>query len=157
MARQRNMFFAFTLVELMAAVSVVMILVALALPRYRLFIASSRQAEANANLGIIATLQQSYQLKFDGQYFDSLNMGGSASPCSDDEQKNPLGFRAVSCDDLRYKYTTSSTNKGGGSAKNDGSISTKYIYPGCTETDEWTITEQRQLENKVPVIQKCHN
>ena len=68
-------FCGFSLVELMAAVAVVSILVALALPRYRLFITSSRQAEAQSNLGIIASLQQTHQLKDGGYYTTNFKVG----------------------------------------------------------------------------------
>ena len=55
----------FSLVELMAAVAVVAILVSLALPRYRAFIARARTSEAKTNLGIIYGLQQTYKAEFE--------------------------------------------------------------------------------------------
>ena len=155
MAKQKK-FFAFSLVELMAAVAIVGILVALALPRYRLFIATSRQAEAQSNLGIIATLQQTYQLKYDGKHFtDSFNMGqGGGGSCQDANQKNELGFRVVDCGKLRYTYNAATF----GSAKNDGANNSLLIYPGCTgSADEWSITKERVLTNTDKIIEKCHN
>ncbi len=56
----------FSLVELMAVLAVVGTLVALALPRYRLYVARGRQAEAVHNLAHINTLQKSYNLKMQG-------------------------------------------------------------------------------------------
>ena len=49
----------------MAAAAIMGILVSLALPRYRLFMARSRMAEAKTNLGIIYGLQQSYKAEFE--------------------------------------------------------------------------------------------
>lgn len=165
MARAKKIF-GFTLVELMASIVVVMVLVALALPRYRLFIASSRQAEAQANLGIIATLQQSYALKYGGggNYLggppDNLDMGGVGKCDITANQANLLGFRVVDCSRLRYNYTTHGAPNGGGSATNNSTLfSGKPIYPGCSGTgadDVWNINEQRLLQNTAKVIEKCH-
>ena len=53
----------FSLVELMVVVAVIGILVSLALPRFRTFVARSRMAEATTNLGVIQSLQKSYMLE----------------------------------------------------------------------------------------------
>lgn len=148
----------FTLVELMAVVTVLMVLVSIALPRYRLFVASSRQAEAQANLGIIASLQQSYQLKYDGNYYAGFNMGrGASGDCTDATQKNLLGFRVIDCTKLRYSYAPNSSD-GGGAAINDGSKPHLLIYPKCTgSTDDWAIDDKRTLYHNNNIIEGCHN
>ena len=112
MTTKRKKLFAFSLVELMAALAVIMVLVTLALPRYRVFIATSRQAEAQSNLGIIAKLQQTYQLKYIGKYYANSNFkmgqGSSDGTCGNNEnsQQNELGFRVSQCSKLRYTYYT---------------------------------------------------
>ena len=153
-------FCAFSLVELMAAVAVVSILVTLALPRYRLFITSSRQAEAQANLGIIATLQQTYQLK-DGNHYTTpvFNMGNGTSSggCGDSSSEggNLLGFRVADCDKLRYTYSPTS---GGGSALHDQTSPLGALYPNCpatTYTDEWSINAERKLKHDDDIVEDC--
>ncbi len=140
----------------MAAVAVVGILAALALPRYRAFIATSRQGEAITNLGIIASLQQSYFLRYDGNYHNTLKYGdANGGDCSniDTAKKNVLGFRATKCEKLRYTYTSDSATGGGSAAS--GSVSGKNIYPNCTETDTWSITDDRDLSHTANAIAKC--
>ena len=146
----------FSLVELMAAVAIVAILVSLALPRFRLFIARSRMAEAKTNLGIIATLQQSYHAEYQ-KYANLTSMGytGNCGSSTDGaEKKNELGFRVVSCEDLLYNYnssggTTSFTAK----ANSNGST----IYPECTgKHDEWSINQKRKLKHDKNILKECH-
>jgi len=139
----------FSLIELMAAVAIVAILVSLALPRYRLFIARSRMAEAKTNLGIIATLQQSYLVEY--QKHATLSKVDKSNCASD---KNELGFRVVNCE-LLYGYdstgdaTTFTANADSGS---------ETIYPGCTASpDKWEINEKRKLEHKDSVLKHCHD
>ena len=151
----------FSLVEVMAVIVIVGILVALALPRFRLFVATARQAEAHANLGIIASLQQTYYLKYNKHYENtSLKMGngGDSGTCTDDvnSEKNLLGFRSVNCANLRYTYTVATS--GVGKALNDDGPSGKEIYPGCTgagKDDEWTIDSKRVLTHTKNVIEQC--
>ena len=146
----------FSLVELMAAVAIVAILVSLALPRFRLFIARSRMAEAKTNLGIIATLQQSYLAEYQ-KYANLAGMGYSGdcnSTAEGSKDKNELGFRVVSCEDLLYNYnssggTTSFTAK----ASSNGST----IYPECTgKHDEWSINQKRKLKHDKNILKECH-
>ena len=157
MARGRLMV-GFSLIELMAAVVIVGILVTLALPRYRLFIARSRMAEAKTNLGIIYGLQQTYKAEFE-EWGDIAQGMGCPSKCGTDagkQGKNELGFRVTDCSKLRYLYESDSSHSGGGNAKSDGS-GTCEIYPNCTgKIDEWKIDGERLLEHKESVIKACH-
>ena len=140
----------FSLIELMAAVAIVAILVSLALPRFRLFIARSRMAEAKTNLGIIATLQQSYLVEY--QKYIALTKVDKSNCASD---KNELGFRVVNCE-LLYGYE--STGGGATSFTANADSGTEVIYPGCSgKNDKWEINEKRKLEHKDSVIKKCHD
>ena len=152
----------FSLVELMAAVALVSTLVALALPRYRLFITSARQAEAHANLGIIASLQQTYQLA-SGVYCCSphfyMGQGVARGGCGSgaNKEENFLGFRVVACDDLRYTYEDTRT---GGEATHDETGSADPIYPGCTAgsyKDYWSIMGTRELYQIDDIVGDCHD
>ena len=143
----------FSLVELMAAVAIVGLLVSLALPRYRLFIARSRMAEAKTNLGIIYGLQQTYKAEFEKYGTITGGMGFGGDGCSAGSPgrnaKNELGFRVTDCNELRYSYRsrTASAN-----ANSNGS----EIYPGCSgEYDVWNITAERKLEHLISAIKKC--
>ena len=149
----------FSLIELMVAISIVAVLVTLALPRYRVFQAKSRQAEAKVNLGFIADLQQTYKAEFEKYYHNTTKFkvggGGDGGHCNAvGGEHNELGFRVTDCSELRYTY--SSRTGGGGRAYNDGR--TKAIYPGCTgsdKIDDWRIDSDRDLDHHKNVIKKC--
>ncbi len=150
--------FGFSLVELMAAAAVMGILVSLALPRYRLFVARSRMSEAKTNLGIIATLQQSYLAEY--QKYGKIGpegMGSNGTPQCDDgapgeDRENELGFRVTDCSRLRYLYMADSS--AGGANANSG---INEIYPDCTEeSDFWTIDVKRDLSHGSSAIKICH-
>lgn len=147
--------FGFTLIELMAAVVIVGVLVALAIPRFRVFVARSRQSEAAVNLGLIAKLQQSYYLRY-GEYNDDLEMGTpGGGDCSATAVVNDLGFRTGKCEKLRYTYK-SDAPAGGGNAENTGGDTSLLIYPGCgSKTDKWEINEDHELTNPTDVIKSC--
>lgn len=148
--------FGFSLVELMAAVAVMGILVSLALPRFRAFIARSRMAEAKANLGIIATLEQSYLVEYQIYTNLSPSVGGGGN-CGDPYEKNELGFRMVNCADARYYY--SATASGGGSFRAEANNNGNEIYPNCSDNpqDRWFINEKRFLEHNLSALTVCYN
>ena len=158
---RKNKFSAFSLIELMAAVVVVGILVSLALPRYRVFVARSRMAEAKSNLGIIATLQQSYVIEYStSDSVPTFEMGGN-SYCTDTDasMKNELGFRVVgNCTDLRYTYMGASLT----TAESNANSNDTEIYPGCavTNQDSWNIIgDTRKLTHHATnnAIKMCDN
>lgn len=138
----------FSLVELMAAVAIMAMLVSLALPRYRAFIARARTSEAKTNLGLIYGLQQTYKAEFE-KYGELKGVGytGNCNP-NEDELQNELGFRVTDCLALRYNYTSDS---GSAEAKSNGS----EIYPTCTDADEWSISEERKLDHGESAIKTC--
>ena len=155
---------AFSLIELMAVLAVISVLVAIALPRFEVFIARSRQSEAVSNLGIIHKLQKSYNLYHQGKsgrddvWYDGVGTGGPTDndnnlimgrgsrwgyKCADRFLENDLGFRVEDCTKLRYLYKAMA---GYDQALNHGashsSVSTTLpsIYPGCGDTDMWELT-----------------
>ena len=149
----------FSLIELMAVVAIIGILVSLALPRFRTFVAKSRMSEAVQNLGIIDRLQKSYNLHYhmfgeDDTWFNDPLMGdGTCTPAS---LKNKLGFRVEDCTRLRYFY------KAGGSSSdnaNSSGAAGRRIYPGCGGTvDEWTVyrgTQASKIEQTKDIIESC--
>ena len=165
---------AFSLVELMAVVTIMGILVALALPRFRTFVARSRMAEAISNLAIINSLQKSYNLRYmslgDGKDDVWWGLGGGAAgtdimgngestvKCDDPAHvKNQLGFRVEECERLRYTYKTHGADKD--EAINENSV--LLIYPdtdcqGAGSTDQWFIHRDGSgLEHKKDIIEFC--
>ena len=171
----------FSLVELMVVLVLVGTLVSLALPRFNTFIARGRQSEAHANLGIIATLQQSYKLEYN-EYHGGLGMGmGHPKPrCKDtgvnrEKQKlNTLGFRVTDCELLRYTYatfpvvnpaappndyaTSSASNHVNWGRNSSYQAEPRYIYPNCRKGESWIISKDRKLgleHNQTDVIEKC--
>ncbi len=150
----------FSLVELMAAAAIMGILVSLALPRYRLFMARSRMAEAKINLGIIYGLQQTYKAEF--EEYGNINgdmgcVGMGTKKCetttAGEQAKNELGFRVTNCNALRYLYATSGASA---SARSDGD-GTCEIYPNCdpAKEDRWEILSTRKLNHHTSVIKAC--
>ena len=146
----------FSLIELMAAVVVVGILVTLALPRYRLFIARSRMAEAKTNLGIIYGLQQTYKAEFEkwGRIDEGMGCPNTCGTDPGKQRKNELGFRVTDCDKLRYLYEDMTPPKTKATSSGVGDCE---IYPSCptAEVDEWQINDLRHLEHKTSVIKEC--
>ena len=166
----------FSLVELMVVLVLVGTLVSLALPRFNTFIARGRQAEAHANLGIIATLQQSYKLEYeyknDSKFHDGLfmGMGHPRNWCKDTDtsKQNSLGFRVADCEELRYTYETNhildDSATSSASIKNPPRFgrsgfqsAPRYIYPNCRESEYWVVSKDRKLKLGSPtdVIEKC--
>ena len=154
---------AFSLVEMMVVIAVIGILVSMALPRFRTFIAKSRMAEAAHNLAIIDKLQMTYHTHFqmlnqDDVWYDKGLMGQGS--CSGSAKKNKLGFRVEDCTKLRYYYTAGGS--GGDEALNEAGRHHK-IYPACSGAgvdDEWkihrkTVTGNYKLEHTKDVVEQC--
>ncbi len=147
----------FSLVELMAAAAIVGILVSLALPRYRLFVARSRMAEAKTNLGVIYGLQQTYRAEFEKWGSIDGGMGGCqpgmCDPTPGQHARNELGFRVTDCTKLRYEYNSTDINS---NALSRGSHSGCRVYADCEENDRWNINSGRALVHTHSAVKKCH-
>ena len=160
---------AFSLIELMAVVAIIGVLVSLALPRFRTFVARARMAEATHNLGVIQSLQKSYilhqeMLGNDGRPWCCRLMGRGyqgAGWCGSADLKNKLGFRVEDCTKLRYScwsgdtvvlnglinaylgasLPVGATNEPSSVAHNNGE-GVHRIYPGCHgigKHDAWSV------------------
>ena len=155
---------AFSLVEMMVVVALIGILVSLALPRFRTFIAKARMGEAVHNLGVINKLQLTYHTHFqmlnrDGVWFTGGLIG--AGSCSGSAKKNKLGFRVEDCGKLRYYYEAGGLSQD--TALNEGGTPHR-IYPGCSggsKDDEWKIYRRQtgpagnKLDHTKDIIEEC--
>ena len=146
----------FSLLELMVVVAILGVLATVAVPRFNIFRARSRQAEAKSNLGVIYTLQESFQIEherfFNGngasgawnsKYMDNANRSGlkvdaTSSACD----SNKLGFRLANCDKARYGYYISDADENTWMAIAHGpSVDGKpeyRIFPACAGADTST-------------------
>ena len=157
----------FTATELVVVLVVLGLLATLSLSRFYAYLAKGRQAEATVNLAMIGALQETWKFGY-GSYNSGPGGGGvgefgkgdSKNPpnkCStsrrDEQMKNGLGFRPKDCAKLRYGYTWDATD-----AHAESHASGENIYPGCTQTDQWTFSYSTGgIENNDPIIKKCEN
>ena len=170
MAKNDKKWLGFSLIELMAVVAIMGVLVSLALPRFRTFLARARMGEAIHNLGVVNSLQKSYRLHYemfgeDNVYWNREIIGNGSldDRCRDGEPgsslQNKLGFRVEDCNKLRYDYYgRGATND---EAKNEDGW--QRIYPGCFGTgssdDIWELhrntTSDSPLKHTQDIIEKC--
>ena len=155
----------FSLVELMAVVAIIGVLVSLALPRFKVFIARGRQSEAMQNMGQLITLQKAFNLREasfgrDDQWHRGLTMGLGDQrffygTCTDSSAgtKNTLGFRVEDCDKLRYTYVTYGVSS---VIAINSNVSGKKIYPGCAgnEYDLILLKPSGEISHG-DIVQKC--
>ena len=150
----------FTATELIVVIVILGILAILSVSRFNAYLAKGRQAEAKVNLTMIGALQETWRFGH-GKY--NPDPGGSGvgefgtdrcGTTAGQQMGNKLGFRPKDCEKLRYGYDWTSTKA---TAKSISTDEDKYIYPGCNEIDEWTLTyASAKLENAAPsVIKKC--
>ncbi len=144
----------FSLLELMVVVAILGVLATVAVPRFNIFRARSRQAEAKSSLGVIFTLQESFAIDHERYYDgDETKWGGVAmnkngtrygyggsgnSGCVAGRSKNKLGFRLANCEKARYGYFINGAGEDGFLAIAYGASDTpgdKRIFPGCEGTD----------------------
>lgn len=131
----------FSLVELMVAVGIISVLVALSIPRFGAFMTKARRGEAKVNLAQIATLQGIYKSIHSRNYYgagmtggNGLGNGGNCSDPADNSDmglSNGLGFAPTDCAEMRYFYHLvqgSETAVAYAASDTDG----KHIYPGCS-------------------------
>ena len=137
----------FSLLELMVVVAIIGVLAAVAVPRFNIFRARARQAEAKSNLGVIFTLQEAFKIDKEKYYngnadtwggthmrdstgagnFVGYSSGGNTS-CG----ANKLGFRLANCSATRYRYWVEAADEHsflvGSWAKSDANA---RVFPGC--------------------------
>ena len=139
----------FSLLELMVVVAILGILATVAVPRFNIFRARSRQSEAKTNLGVIFTLQESFAIEQE-TYYDGDKAkwggedmkdkatrdgykGGGTNTCDN----NKLGFRLANCDKARYGYFMNGAGENGfiaiAYAASD-QAGDKRVFPGCDGT-----------------------
>ncbi len=157
----------FSLVELMVVITIISILSAIALPKFWVFGAKARQAEAKMNLEIIYTLEQSYQSEND--VYISLSLNTICKGQGDQNQNNALGFYLANCQKARYGYYVDIPFAGFGNITypdytsfrafadtianpNDGR---NHVVPGCLIPDIWTIDQDNILSARFDSIALC--
>ena len=138
----------FSLLELMVVVAIIGVLATVAVPRFNIFRARGRQAEAKSNMGVMYTLQESYAIDHE-EYYDGAAVGaaaamdtkgagigyrtagGGAPVCS----PNKLGFTLANCSQTRYEYIIVGGSETEFTAvaygRSDTNINSKRIFPGC--------------------------
>ena len=153
----------FSLTELMVVFVIIGVLATVAIPRYNIFVARSRQAEAKNNLGTIFKLQETYKLQH-GTYDTADAVTGitnsamntsaassgyiSESATSDATRnicgRNSLGFRVANCGEARYRYYIAVADEDEflaiAAAYSDHTTDAtvrndKRIFPGCNGND----------------------
>ncbi len=115
----------FTLIELMIVVAIIGILAAIAIPNFLRYQAKTKQSEAKTNLSSIFTTQISY-------------FGEEDTFCGD---LATLGWEPEG--ETRYVYSMVGATTTLFSALATGNIDTDAT------ADEWTINEQKILDNRV--------
>ncbi len=140
----------FSLLELMVVVAILGVLATVAVPRFNIFRARARQAEAKTNLGMIFTLQESFSIEHENYYDgDGTKWGGTdmnsaaerdgyfsggSSKCLPADANNKLGFRLANCVKARYGYYISSATENGFLSIAYGPsdvVGDKRVFPGC--------------------------
>ena len=133
----------FSLVELMVVVSIIGVLATLAIPRFRVFQAKARQAEAKVNLSQIYTLQMSYH----GEHDKFADVGATGfSPTGNSCPQNDLGFSLDSCANARYSYSVLGGVDGFFATATSGYGAQNRVLRGCT-ADSWSIDTTKTFNN----------
>ncbi len=128
----------FSLVELMVVVSIIAVLSAIAIPKFRIFQAKARQAEAKMNLSTIFTLESSYQ--GDNDTFVNLPAVGFGYG----NPNNTLGFYTTGVPRYTYTVGSASTIYFLGDAKS-GTGTSNMVMPGCASADDWQMDSNETL------------
>lgn len=147
----RNKAAGFSLLELMVVVAILGVLATVAVPRFNIFRARARQAEAKTNMGVIFSLQESFAIEHESYYngdnttwggtrmnrrqdADGYRGGGNPPEC----RANKLGFRLANCEKSRYGYFMGGANEtewlAVAYAPSDTNAGGKRIFPGCDGT-----------------------
>jgi prepilin-type N-terminal cleavage/methylation domain-containing protein len=146
----------FSLVELMVVIAIIGIVASIGIPRYKIFQAKARQAEAKVNLKLIYTLQQAYYSDSD-KYASFAKLGekyncDSQTKMAKDPNPKPgedIGLRLSNCDKLRYTYSVEVKKSGSEFivTASSGANAMNKVSPGCSKKDVWTINQDGVLDN----------
>ncbi len=145
----------FSLVELMIVVAIIGILAALAVPRFQMFQAKARQSEAKNNLSHIFTLEHSYF--GDNDVYAPIAAVGATGECPG---TNVVGFRVGPCtagDRTKIRYTYTATFTSNESFTGTAAALANVIVAGCTQTDTWTINQDKALRATNDAVRTCTN
>lgn len=141
----------FSLIELMIVISIIGVLAALGMPKFKSFQATARQAEVKTNLNHIYVLQESYYT--DSNVYSTIPLmgngvgaAGSTTACN---ATNNIGFALTDCTKVRYQYSTTGTIDAAVFTGQGSSLTStnNKVFPGCTVADVWTITENKVMSN----------
>jgi prepilin-type N-terminal cleavage/methylation domain-containing protein len=152
----------FSLVELMVVVAIIAVLAAIAVPRFQMFQAKAKQAEAKQNLSFIYTLEQSYQADND-TYVDMeevcLQEEGPVAVSRREaamSAANELGF-VLNCAEARYSYKVETNGPAAfvGTATSGAGANNK-IVPGCETQDIWTVNEAKSIKPTMDAVKNCN-
>lgn len=142
----------FSLVELMVVVAIIGILATIAVPKFKVFQAKARQAEAKTTLAHIYTLEQAYFGDND-KYAVLAKVGGPAG-CTN--TANPLGFYIDNCPKSRYSYEVATPNATAFTATaTSGVNAANKVMPGCP-ADIWTMNQNKVLAANPDVTTACN-
>lgn len=120
----------FSLVELMVVVGIIGILASLAMPKFTMFQAKARQAEAKGALSQLFTLQESYFSDNDTYTTDTA----------------ALGFSVTGTARYAYAVTAATASTWDATATESG----RLVFPCATNQDVWSIDETRTITNSTP-------
>ena len=145
----------FSLLELMVVVAILGVLATVAVPRFNIFRARARQAEAKSNLGVIFTLQEAFSIDNE-TYYDGNNANWGGTQMNDNGSRdgyrgggagsclpNKLGFRLANCGNARYGYWIANAGEvqflaiAHATSEPQGN---KRIFPGCAGSTASGVT-----------------
>ena len=141
----------------MVVVAIIGILAVIAIPRFRIFQAKARQAEAKYNLSHIYTLQHSYYGEYDKYAtiappgVGAPIFGGGPNSCP----PNVLGFSISPCSAARYNYHVIASSDGSGFLAHaySGTGVNNKVLRGCLQ-EGWTINHNKEIKNYVRDVTK---
>ena len=138
----------FSLIELMIVISIIGVLAALGMPKFKSFQATARQAEVKTNLNHVYVLQESYYTD-SNTYSNFAAMGsGIGSGTTGCNVSNNIGFALTDCTKIRYQYTGVNADASAFTASGNSLTSTNNkVFPGCATADIWTIDANKVLSN----------
>lgn len=149
---------AFTLIELMIVVAIIVFLASIAIPRYMNYFTKARQAEVAVNLAALHTAQQTYWAEH-GEYTTELGGQNGASWQPEGykgggKQENfyyTYGFNSPGAKEGVHYFTgklqTPKETLGQTQISKDGFIAKAAANVSSNKTDIWQVDETRTIKN----------